>query len=113
MSASIVPETTVAEAHRRAADGEVLLIDVREPEEWAHGHAEQAQLVPLGGLDPAAVPTDRPVLVVCRSGGRSGQAVGALCDRGVDATNVAGGMNAWEQAGLPMVNEGPDAPTVV
>lgn len=113
MSAPINPETTVVEARRRVDAGEILLLDVREPEEWAQGHAEHAQLVPLGALDPTTVPTDRPVLLVCRSGGRSGQAVQALRNNGIDATNVAGGMTAWHQAGLPMVSDGPDAPKVV
>ncbi len=113
MSGSTIPETSVAEAHRRATDGEALLIDVREPEEWAHGHAEAAELLPLGAVDPTTVPTDRPLLVVCRSGGRSGRAVEVLRAQGLDATNVTGGMTAWQQAGLPMVNDGTDAPRVV
>ncbi len=101
-----IPETTVQEAHRRVAAGEVLLLDVREPEEWAHAHAADAQLVPLGTLDPAAVPTDRPVLAICGSGGRSARAVQAMRAHGIDATNVAGGMKGWTAAGLPLVAEG-------
>lgn len=108
-----VPQTSAREAERRAADGEVLLLDVREPEEWAQGHATNAQLVPLGALDPLTVPTNRPVLVVCRSGGRSARAVQALRAQGVDATNVAGGMTAWAEAGLPMISDGSATPRVV
>lgn len=113
MTAPSTPETSVQQARLRAAEGEVLLLDVREPEEWAHGHAADAQLLPLGALDPTTVPDDRPVLVVCRSGGRSGRAVQQLRAQGVDASNVAGGMVAWAQAGLPMVNDGPQAPRIV
>lgn len=103
-----IPETTVQEAHRLAAAGEVLLLDVREPEEWAHGHAADAQLVPLGALDPSTVPTDRPVLAVCGSGGRSARAVQAMRAYGIDATNVTGGMKGWTTAGLPLIAEGTD-----
>jgi rhodanese-related sulfurtransferase len=97
-----VPEVDAREAAARAASGEVLLLDVREPDEWHAGRAAGAVLVPLGQLDPAAVPTDRPVVVVCRSGNRSGTATAVLREAGVDAVNLAGGMRAWAAAGLPV-----------
>ncbi len=101
------PETDVNDAARRAADGSALLLDVREPDEWARGRAEHAVHAPLGDLDPGAVPRDRPVLAVCRSGKRSGVAAAALAAAGHDVTNVTGGMLAWVQAGLPVVGDGP------
>ena len=85
--------------------GEALLIDVREPQEWAAGHAPQAEHVPLGRLAPDAVPPDRPVIAVCRSGNRSGKAADALAAAGVRVHNLAGGMKAWTQAGLPVVTD--------
>jgi rhodanese-related sulfurtransferase len=56
----------------------------------------------LGALNPAAVPSGRPVIVVCRTGRRSAIAAGKLRDAGLDARNLTGGMTAWAQAGLPV-----------
>jgi rhodanese-related sulfurtransferase len=92
-----------AEAARLADAGQVLLLDVREHSEWDSGHAPLARHVPLGDLDPAAVPQDLPVVAVCRSGNRSGQAAQALSAAGIDVRNLAGGMQAWAAAGLPVV----------
>jgi rhodanese-related sulfurtransferase len=95
------PETTPTDAHARA-DG-VVLLDVREIEEWAAGHAPGAVHVPLSRLTPDAVPSGATVLCLCRSGNRSGRATEALRNHGIDALNVAGGMHAWAAAGLPVV----------
>jgi rhodanese-related sulfurtransferase len=102
---SFVPEIPPVEAHRRAQAGEVLLLDVREDEEWAAGRAAEAVHVPLSRLDPASVPSDRPVVAVCRVGGRSAMAAQALAARGVEIANLTGGMQAWTAAGLPVVRE--------
>jgi rhodanese-related sulfurtransferase len=85
--------------------GEAVLLDVREPPEWAAGHAPQAAHVPLGSLAPEAVPQDRPVIAVCRSGNRSGKAADTLAAAGVRVHNLAGGMAAWARAGLPVVTD--------
>ena len=75
-----VPEISVQDA---AARGEqVLLLDVREDHEWEAGHATTAHHLPLSRLDPGAVPTDRPVVAVCRSGHRSGHATALLAAAG-------------------------------
>lgn len=81
------------------------LLDVREPDEWAAGHAPQATHIPLGQLGNRAneVPQDQDVYVICRSGGRSGRATEALNGAGWQAINVAGGMQNWAAAGRPMV----------
>lgn len=86
------------------ADG-AYIIDVREPHEYAGGHIPGAELIPLAmvPLRVADVPTDRPVYVVCASGGRSAQAAQFLGARGVDARTVAGGTNDWVAAGRPVV----------
>ncbi len=51
----------------------------------------------------AELPRDRPIVVICRSGGRSAAVTGALRAAGFDAVNLAGGMCAWAAAGLPVV----------
>lgn len=98
---------TAAEAHERTCAGAVLL-DVREQEEWAAGHAQGAVHAPLsvlvaGGRLPDLT-ADRPVVTICRSGKRSRQAAAVLTARGVDAVDVLGGMDAWARARLPVVD---------
>lgn len=95
-----VVDVDVAEAARLAAAGLALLVDVREDDEWAAGHAPPAVHVPLGRLPQTPLPRDRPVLAICQSGNRSARAAALLLARGVDARNVAGGMQAWQAAGL-------------
>jgi rhodanese-related sulfurtransferase len=89
-----------------------VLLDVREPDEWAAGHAPQAEHLPLDQVTPGAVPQDRPVVAVCRSGNRSGKAADALAAAGVPVHNLAGGMKAWAQAGLPVVTADGEPGTV-
>lgn len=94
------------EAGRRQTDG-ALLVDVREPDEWREGHAPGATHIPLGQLRAqlAAIPRDREVLLICRSGNRSQQAQRLLRSAGYPrAVNVAGGMIAWGRAGQPIVS---------
>lgn len=100
-----VRDIDVTEAHHRASDGSALLLDVREADEWAGGRTDLAVHVPLGALDPTAVPKDRPVLALCRSGNRSRTAAAQLAAAGHDVVNVAGGMRAWQAAGLPMTSD--------
>lgn len=97
-----VPSVEVTEVPDPSAEG-VLVLDVREPHEWAEGHIDGALHIPLGDLpqryqeiDPQA-----QTFVVCHLGGRSARAVQWLQQQGHDVTNVAGGMDAWEAAGLP------------
>jgi rhodanese-related sulfurtransferase len=100
-----------AEADKLAADG-ALLVDVREPEEWAAGHIPGAVHMPLGSLDPAAVPHDRIVVAVCRSGNRSGRAADRLAAAGIDVRNLAGGMKAWAEDGRTVARDDGSAGTV-
>jgi rhodanese-related sulfurtransferase len=86
------------------------IVDVRERDEWDAGHIEGAVHVPLAEvpqrLDELTAQDDgEPLVVVCRSGGRSARAVAWLVRNGVDATNLDGGMGAWAGAGRPMVSE--------
>jgi rhodanese-related sulfurtransferase len=92
----------------------VVLLDVREDDEWAAGHAPGAKHIPLGDLparveELAELPADSPVYVVCRSGGRSARATAWLNSSGWDAVNVAGGMKSWEVEGRAVISERPDA----
>lgn len=84
--------------HRPAAP---LVIDVREPREYQHGHIPQAQLMPLPTLlaTPPQLPQDRQVVFVCRSGRRSTRVAAQLGANG-HISVLDGGMLAWEAAGL-------------
>jgi rhodanese-related sulfurtransferase len=95
---------TAAFAIRDAA----RIIDVREPDEFTGelGHIPGAELVPLATVERTAAAWDRtaPLIVVCRSGGRSGRAAQALIRAGFHRVmNLAGGMLAYRAAGLPVV----------
>lgn len=85
-----------------AAAAPAQLIDVREPFEYQAAHAPGAVNIPLGEIAAtAAIRVDRPVHVICQSGGRSARATEVLQARGFDAINVEGGTSAWISAGLP------------
>ena len=90
------------------------VLDVREPEEWRHGHIEGAVHIPLGDLPGRVgeVPEEQ-TLVVCRVGGRSAQAVTYLSRLGRDVVNLHGGLVEWEQAGRPLVSDTGDPAHVV
>lgn len=83
------------------------VLDVREPHEWDSGHIEGAQHIPLGelGARVAEVPDDRQVLCVCHVGARSAQATVFLNARGRDVVNLAGGMDAWAEAGRQITTD--------
>jgi DMSO/TMAO reductase YedYZ molybdopterin-dependent catalytic subunit/glyoxylase-like metal-dependent hydrolase (beta-lactamase superfamily II) len=93
-------------AAKALVDGGALLLDVREPAEWCTEHAPTALLLPVGRVRSRQheLPSDRPIVVVCRSGGRSGAVTASLRRSGFDAVNLAGGMCAWAAAGLPIVS---------
>ena len=99
---------TAAAAHQAVTSDGALLLDVREPSEWQAGHAPQARHLRLSQLEKhlGDLPTDRPIVTVCRSGRRSGIAANTLTRHGYQATNLTGGMNAWAAAGLPVITNG-------
>jgi rhodanese-related sulfurtransferase len=96
-------ELTPQEAAERVAAGDADLIDVREPYEFEAGRIEGARHVPLPDLAELAQTLDpeRPVVFVCRVGGRSWMATQAFRRAGFDAYNLGGGVLAWERSGLP------------
>lgn len=81
-----------------------FLLDVREPYEYQEGHIAGARLLPLGDLARrmGELPQDREILVICRSGNRSGAATRQLAQAGYQAINLRGGMIGWQRAGYPM-----------
>ena len=106
----MVSETTLTpqEADKRIAAGTAVLIDVREPSEWAEGIAKPAILLSLSDLTGARTKwkpflelnREKELLVYCRSGNRSGKAAGILSREGFKVSN-AGSFDAWKNAGLP------------
>src|SRR4051812_18738187 len=109
-----VPTIDVREAERRLREdpGRPLLVDVREPVEFAEVRAPGAFLVPTSSFMArhADLPADRPLLVICHLGGRSAPGTAFPTRSGrTDVFNVAGGMDAWARAGLP-VRTGPLEP---
>lgn len=73
------------------------LLDVREPEERVLSSIEPAIAIPLGQLEQrySELPLDKPLVVMCRSGGRSGKATLFLKSKGINAINLAGGIIAF------------------
>ena len=98
----IPPETV----HRWIADGEAVLVDVREAEELAQARLEEAVHVPMSAFDPDLIPTDtgKKVVFICAQGARSEQMGQYVVAQGIltEAYNMAGGLMAWAEAGLPL-----------
>lgn len=80
-------------------------VDVREHQETTAGAAPGATFMPLQSFDVDALPKDTPLILICRSGGRSMAAANALAQMGFTTYNVQGGMGAWAASGLPVVAE--------
>ncbi|AFD25328.1 Rhodanese-like protein [Deinococcus gobiensis I-0] len=100
-------EANPTEGHQMVQDG-ALLVDVREQGEYDQIHAEGATLLPLSEFEAryAELPKDRPLVMICRSGARSARAGEYLLANGYgDVTNLAGGTQAWAEAGLPTQGE--------
>lgn len=99
-------DITIAEVHDRLGS-QTQLVDVREPHEVAEGMIPGARSIPLGQLPERLTELDlaRPIVAICRSGNRSGQATAILTSAGFAAENMAGGMLAWQAAGLPVVHD--------
>lgn len=83
---------------------EVQLLDVREDDEWAAGRIDGAHHIPLGQLPTrvSELDSERPVVTVCRSGGRAGKATEILTQAGWAAQTMDGGLTRWANAGLPV-----------
>lgn len=107
MSVATITPQQLFELSRKGES--IDLIDVRTPAEFREVNVEFARNVPLDQLDPASVAagrngSDKPLYVICLSGGRSTQACTKLAGAGISSIiNVDGGTRAWDQQGLPVV----------
>lgn len=99
----MVNQIDISELAAACERGEVV-IDVREPFEFASGHVPSARHIPmhLVPLRLDEIPADRSVYIVCASGNRSWQVCQYLDRQGITAINVNGGTSAWQAAGLPI-----------
>jgi hydroxyacylglutathione hydrolase len=102
-------EWTVWDVQKRIrSERDVVVLDVRQPQEWADGHIEGAIHITGAELPQRVgeVPKDRQVAVICGSGYRSSVSSSLLAHHGHERiANVLGGMSAWKRAGLPTVEE--------
>jgi rhodanese-related sulfurtransferase len=88
-------------------DESVILLDVREDDEWQRGHAPGALHIPMGQI-PARIDeidSAATLYVVCQGGGRSQRVAQYLAQNGFAPVNVSGGMLAWAGAGRPVVTD--------
>lgn len=104
-------QTVDVQQGRLMASQGALLLDVREPDEYADGHAPGSVLIPLGQLPgrlaEIKASEHKPVAVICRSGQRSARAAEILRQAGfTKVSNVQGGMYAWGHAGFPVIKGG-------
>ncbi|HEY1611921.1 MAG TPA: rhodanese-like domain-containing protein [Paraburkholderia sp.] len=103
-----VRQATPAELAPLIASGAVALIDVRNAQEWAHGHIPGALHIPVGqlALRLGEIPRGQPVAVQCQGGTRSAIAASVLLSRGIPGViNLRGGYDEWARAGLPLAHD--------
>ncbi|HEY1653415.1 MAG TPA: MBL fold metallo-hydrolase [Acidimicrobiales bacterium] len=110
MAVAVTPQAAEELVHAGGA-----FVDVREAGEWTAGHAPDAVLIPMHEVAARVdeIDRERPIVIVCRTGGRSNAVAQLLTVRGINAVNLAGGMRAWEEAGLPIVTDAGDPGRVV
>jgi rhodanese-related sulfurtransferase len=94
------------DVERDLRDHKIVLVDVREPNEYAAERIPGALLFPLSSFDPKALPSpgDRTLVFHCGGGRRSGLAIDKCREAGIEhVSHVAGGLGAWKKAGLPTI----------
>jgi len=101
------PWVSTTQATQLINRDDALVIDVRDPAEYATGHVLGAKNLPLARLDAPAGELgkrkDRPVIVYCDGGERAAKGIAALKKQGFTrVANLSGGIGAWQQAGLPV-----------
>ena len=108
-----VPQVAIGDVPSTFGEG-VVLLDVREDDEWQRGHAPQALHIPMGDVPArlAELDSDAELYVVCHAGGRSQRVAQYLAQNGFQPVNVAGGMLAWAGAGRPVVTDAGHVGTV-
>lgn len=97
---------SLIQAHK--SDSTFLLLDVRTPQEYAMGHMPGAKLVDFHSssfqADIAKLPRNAPILLYCRTGNRSGQALDLMQGMGfTEVRHLAGGINLWQAEARPLV----------
>ena len=100
----LAAEVSVDQAAQLRDEG-AFILDVREPSEWAEFHIPGSTLIPLGELPNrlSEIPTDQPIVVVCRSGNRSASGRDILLQAGFgEVTSMSGGVTMWQSQGLPI-----------
>ena len=107
MSEESAAESTELDPERAAEmieSGDVQLVDVRQDFEWEAGRIAGAIHIPLDALPSRAseIDRDRPVIFQCRTGARSSMATDAFRASGIEAYNLAGGLEAWVDKGLTL-----------
>jgi rhodanese-related sulfurtransferase len=97
-------EISPQSAFEEISSGRAVGVDVRESHEWEAGHAENVSWNPMSTFDINSLPSDTPIIFICRSGSRSGQVVDSVAGQFENVFNMTGGMKAWNAAGLAMVS---------
>lgn len=92
------------------ADTNVVVLDVRTPNEYAEGHILGAVLIDQNQSDfvekaKASLPQGKTIALYCRSGRRSANAAGKLADVGYKCVNLKGGIIAWKEAMMPVTTK--------
>lgn len=110
MSEFLVPSVQVEDVPASA-----YVLDVREDDEWVAGHVPASCHMPMAEVRRRLdeLPADREVVVVCRSGHRSGHVTAYLVGFGRAARNLDGGLQAWAARGRPLVSETGAPPEVI
>ena len=108
-------DMTPTEVHDALHRHRIVLIDVREPQEYVTERIHGALLLPLSSFDPHALPVgERPVVLHCGSGKRSAMAVAKCIEAGVPVTaHMKGGIMAWKHAHHPTITLDPNTGAVV
>ncbi|HWE14413.1 MAG TPA: rhodanese-like domain-containing protein [Solirubrobacteraceae bacterium] len=103
-----MPDYTPHQVKELLDQADVQLIDVRQPHEHEAGRIAGDRLIELDRLPTEAgtIDRERPVVFYCRTGGRSAMATQAFEQAGFDVHNLAGGLVAWDAAGLPLEPDG-------
>ncbi len=98
-------DVTVAQTKALLGRPDVVILDVREQQEYDQGHIPGVKLIPTGQVQDrlSEIPTDKPVIVTCRSGNRSAAVTKLLREQGyTNVHNMEGGIVAWQGAGYPV-----------
>jgi rhodanese-related sulfurtransferase len=99
----MVRDVSSEELERGIEDGSLVLVDVREPHEFAAGHIPGSVSMPLSAFDPAELPREGRVVFSCAAGVRSRHAIGLAQSAGLDlCEHYAPGFKGWAASGLPV-----------